>query len=144
MCLSALLALIIVLDTHRPQTNQDVEIDASDEDLPAEWTKRQRKNGSMYYCNSVTGELRDNSPHEADAVTSGSSASRPRRGINRLFRVRNRRKKKTRLLLCCCCRNHLLREMFWVQGCISLLLLSCYLLHNAEHLRDPLRPALPP
>ncbi|CAM9479217.1 unnamed protein product [Pylaiella littoralis] len=70
----------------RESTSQHVEIDAADEDLPAGWVKRQRMNGSMYYCNTMTGEMRDDSPHEADAVATGAPVGRPRRGINRLFR----------------------------------------------------------
>ncbi|CAN0142378.1 unnamed protein product [Pylaiella littoralis] len=69
----------------RESTSQHVEIDAADEDLPAGWVKRQRMNGSMYYCNTTTGEMRDDSPHEADAVATGAPVGGPRRETNRSF-----------------------------------------------------------
>ena len=69
---------------------QDVVVDASDEDLPVEWVKRQRKNGTFYYCNTMTGAIRDNSPNEGDAVVATGApvtAPRQRRGVTRMFKV---------------------------------------------------------
>lgn len=69
---------------------QDVVVNASGEDLPAEWVKKQRKDGSsFYYCNTMTGAVQDNSPKEGAAdATMATSATRPRRGIARMFQVR--------------------------------------------------------
>lgn len=64
-------------------------VDASDEDLPVEWVKKQRKDGSFYYCNTMTGVVQDDSPNERGAAaTSAPAATRPRRGIARMFKVR--------------------------------------------------------
>ncbi|CAN0024019.1 unnamed protein product, partial [Ectocarpus sp. 12 AP-2014] len=46
--------------------NQDVEIDASEEDLPVEWVKKQRPNGSIYYFNVMTGAKQTASPNHLD------------------------------------------------------------------------------
>lgn len=69
---------------------EDVVVDASDEDLPAEWVKRQRKDGSFYYCNAMTGAVQDSSPHDgvAGATVVAPNATRPRRGIASMFQVR--------------------------------------------------------
>lgn len=72
---------------------QDVVVDASDEDLPVEWVKRQRRDGSYYYRNTMTGAERDTSPHEGVADAPGApEAARARRGsripLARMFKVR--------------------------------------------------------
>ncbi|CAN0019989.1 unnamed protein product [Scytosiphon promiscuus] len=71
----------------RGSISQDVEIDASDEDLPTEWAKRQRKDGSMYYFNHMTGATRDNSPNELSIGGLGAPPPpRPQRTISRIFK----------------------------------------------------------
>ncbi|CAM9385471.1 unnamed protein product [Scytosiphon promiscuus] len=71
----------------RGSTSQDIEIDASDEDLPIEWAKRQRKDGSMYYFNHMTGATRDNSPNELSIGGPGAPPPpRPQRTISRMFK----------------------------------------------------------
>ncbi|CAM9891591.1 unnamed protein product [Scytosiphon promiscuus] len=44
-------------------SNQDVDVDASEEDLPAGWVKKQRANGSIYYLNTTNGSRQNESPH---------------------------------------------------------------------------------
>lgn len=63
-------------------------VDASDEDLPVEWEKRQKKNGSFYYRNAMTGAVQDSSPHEGIADATGGADTRARRGVARIFQVR--------------------------------------------------------
>ena len=67
---------------------QDVVVDASGEDLPAEWVKKQTKDGRYYYCNVMTGAVQDNSPHDGVADATALAATRPERDIARLFKVR--------------------------------------------------------
>ncbi|CAM9783741.1 unnamed protein product [Ectocarpus sp. 6 AP-2014] len=72
----------------RDPTIPDVEIDASNEDLPIGWVKRQRKNGTTYYYNPLTGDARENSPTEAHAVVAvGVTPAPKRRSIARAFRA---------------------------------------------------------
>lgn len=63
-------------------------VDASGEDLPVEWVKKQRKDGRYYYCNEMTGVVQDNSPHDGVADATAPAATRPKRGIARMFKVR--------------------------------------------------------
>eukprot|EP00903_Cladosiphon_okamuranus_P010878 g10275.t1 len=76
------------------QATEDIAVDASDEDLPVEWIKRQRKDGSFYYCNTMTGAVQNRSPLEGigdgDATTATPAAAapaapRPPHGIARVF-----------------------------------------------------------
>lgn len=63
-------------------------VDASEEDLPVEWVKRQRRDGSFYYSNTMTGAVQNSSPHERVADATGApAATRPRRGVARMFQV---------------------------------------------------------
>ncbi|CAM9296241.1 unnamed protein product, partial [Hapterophycus canaliculatus] len=73
----------------RGSTSQDIEIDATDEDLPVEWVKKQRKNGTTYYFNHLTGATRNNSPNESSIVLAGAPVAPPRPppAINRIFQV---------------------------------------------------------
>ncbi|CAB1103504.1 unnamed protein product [Ectocarpus sp. CCAP 1310/34] len=72
----------------RDPTIPDVEIDTSNEDLPIGWVKRQRKNGTTYYYNPLTGDARENSPTEAHAVVAvGVTPAPERRSIARAFRA---------------------------------------------------------
>ena len=66
-------------------------VDASDEDLPAEWVKKKKQDGTFYYFNATTGKAQSNSPHEeaADAIPV-PAAARPR-GVARIFKVRWRK-----------------------------------------------------
>ena len=67
-------------------------MDATDEDLPPGWVKKQRKSGSVYYFHVMTGSTRVDAPHERDELGEGTrSVAAPRRqnGIRSLFRVRD-------------------------------------------------------
>ncbi|CAN0504636.1 unnamed protein product, partial [Scytosiphon promiscuus] len=47
--------------------DQDIEIDAGDEDLPPGWVKKQRKSGSVYYFHTMTGSISVAPPNESGA-----------------------------------------------------------------------------
>ncbi|CAM9275351.1 unnamed protein product [Ectocarpus fasciculatus] len=64
--------------------NQDVEIDASEEDLPVEWVKKQRPNGSIYYFNVMTGAKQTASPNHLDA-TGGAAPPPSNSALGRIF-----------------------------------------------------------
>eukprot|EP00904_Undaria_pinnatifida_P011275 jgi/Undpi1/7278/HiC_scaffold_22.g09751.m1 len=83
-------------------SKKDTEIDATDEDLPPGWVKRQRKSGSVYYYNVMTGSTRITTPHEAGEVVDGTrtiTAPRPQNGICSLFPVRGK-SSKSRSMSC--------------------------------------------
>lgn len=72
---------------------QDTEIDASEEDLPANWVKKQRKNGTVYYHNVLTDTVRDMSPNEFAGQPPGPAATATEvashgGGVGRFFQVR--------------------------------------------------------
>ncbi|CAN0411795.1 unnamed protein product [Ascophyllum nodosum] len=71
-------------------SNQDIEVDALDEDLPVEWVKKERQNGSFYYFNIMTGAVQDRSPNngiDANAAAEASAVpSRPHR-LARIFQM---------------------------------------------------------
>ncbi|CAM9509105.1 unnamed protein product [Ectocarpus fasciculatus] len=74
----------------RDPTIQDIEIDTSNEDLPIGWVKRQRKDGTTYYYNPLTGDTRENSPNEAHAVVAvGVAPTAKRRSIARALRIQS-------------------------------------------------------
>ncbi|CBJ30298.1 similar to neural precursor cell expressed, developmentally down-regulated 4-like [Ectocarpus siliculosus] len=73
-----------ILNTSSRSSNQDVEIDASEEDLPVEWVKKQRPNGSIYYFNVMTGAKQTASPNHLD--NAGGSAPPPSNSaLGRIF-----------------------------------------------------------
>ncbi|CAM9668302.1 unnamed protein product [Ascophyllum nodosum] len=55
-------------------SDQDVVVDASDEDLPVEWVKRLRNNGSFYYYNSMTGAMQRSRPDERIETNNATGA----------------------------------------------------------------------
>ena len=66
---------------------QDVIVDAADEDLPMEWVKKRRSDGSIYYFNVLTNFKQDRSPNDLD----GEDPSLPRlSAASHLFPVRGR------------------------------------------------------
>lgn len=70
---------------------EDVEIDATDEDLPPNWVKLQRQNGSVYYSNMNTGSTRFNAPRERNALSESTRATaspRRQKELGNLFQVR--------------------------------------------------------
>ncbi|CAM9357602.1 unnamed protein product [Ascophyllum nodosum] len=69
-------------------SDQDIEVDTSDEDLPVEWVKKQRRNGSFYYFNIMTGAVQERSPTDhGDA----NAATGPRpSNLARIFRMSQR------------------------------------------------------
>ena len=72
---------------------QDVVVDASDEDLPVEWVKRLRNNGSFYYYNSMTGAMQRSRPDERIETNNATGAPAvPQRSslLTRAFQVRVR------------------------------------------------------
>lgn len=74
------------LPVFAPLVCQDVEIDASGEDLPAGWVKKQRVNGSIYYLNVTDGTRQSVSPHEL--ARTHEVAPPPRsHALNRIFQV---------------------------------------------------------
>ncbi|CAM9891659.1 unnamed protein product [Scytosiphon promiscuus] len=50
-------------------SNQDVEIDATDEDLPSEWVKKQKPNGSIYYFHVLDGIRQTTPPHGLEGAS---------------------------------------------------------------------------
>eukprot|EP00752_Nemacystus_decipiens_P002624 g2457.t1 len=59
-------------------SDADIEIDASEEDLPQSWVKKQRPNGSVYYFNVLTGVSLARSPNDLGGTDGGNPA--PARG----------------------------------------------------------------
>lgn len=45
----------------------DKTIDASEEDLPMDWVKKESSDGSQYYFNVLTGAIQDHSPNDLGA-----------------------------------------------------------------------------
>ncbi|CAM9219098.1 unnamed protein product [Choristocarpus tenellus] len=54
-------------------TFSGVELDVTGEDLPPDWLKKKRPNGSVYYINMRTGEFLDKSPLSTHPLGSGVS-----------------------------------------------------------------------
>eukprot|EP00904_Undaria_pinnatifida_P011278 jgi/Undpi1/7280/HiC_scaffold_22.g09753.m1 len=80
----------ITLPKSSRSSQQDIEIDATDEDLPSGWVKRQRQDGGVYYYHVMTGATRVTAPNERDEIsesTSATAAPQPRNGVGRLFPV---------------------------------------------------------
>lgn len=44
-------------------------MDASEEDLPESWVKKQRRDGSFYYHNVMTGRTQDRSPNDLEGMS---------------------------------------------------------------------------
>ncbi|CBJ30297.1 E3 ubiquitin-protein ligase, putative [Ectocarpus siliculosus] len=65
-------------------SNQDIELDASEEDLPADWVKKQRANGSIYYFHPLTGKKQSTPPDALGSARGGPQASGT--ALNRIFR----------------------------------------------------------
>lgn len=70
---------------------QDVEIDASEEDLPMEWVKKRRANGSIYYFNVLTGAKQATSPNDLDGTDGGAPAPTHGSATQRIFQVSGRK-----------------------------------------------------
>lgn len=72
--------------------SQDVVIDASDEDLPAEWVKKRRSNGSIYYFNAMDGRIQDRSPNEYDSAP-GVLPPQRQSALQRMWQVRGMKRR---------------------------------------------------
>lgn len=70
---------------------QDVEIDASEEDLPVEWVKKRRGNGSIYYFNVLTGAKQAKSPNDLEGTDGGAPAPTNGNVMQRIFQVSGRK-----------------------------------------------------
>lgn len=68
---------------------KDLELDASEEDLPVEWVKKQRPNGSIYYFNVLTGAKLARSPNDLDAADGGDPPPSRGSALSRVFQVRS-------------------------------------------------------
>lgn len=65
---------------------QGVEIDASEEDLPTEWVKKRRANGSIYF-NVLTGAKQAESPNDPDSTAGADPAPTRGSAMRRIFQV---------------------------------------------------------
>ncbi|CAM9879744.1 unnamed protein product [Ectocarpus sp. 12 AP-2014] len=71
------------LSSRSSTSNQDIELDSSQEDLPADWVKKQRANGSIYYFHPLTGKKRSTPPDGLGSAGGGPQTSGT--VLNRIF-----------------------------------------------------------
>ncbi|CAB1105968.1 unnamed protein product [Ectocarpus sp. CCAP 1310/34] len=73
------------LGSRSSTSNQDIELDSSEEDLPADWVKKQRANGSIYYFHPLTGKKQSTPPDALGSAGGGPQASGT--VLNQIFHV---------------------------------------------------------